>query len=47
LRVFVLLFEVALEFKLGSVFGLVDEDLGHQRIIIIFLVLVVGVNNLD
>jgi hypothetical protein len=46
-RVFVLLLEITLELKFGSVFGLVDEDFRHQRIIIIFLVFVVGVNDLD
>jgi hypothetical protein len=43
---FVLLFEVALEFELGVGLALVDEDLRNQRIVIVFSVFAVGVDDL-
>ena len=40
------LLEVALEFELGGALGLVDDDLGHQGVVIIVPVLSIGVDDL-
>jgi len=47
MRVFSFFFEVTLQFELRSIFRLVNEDFSNQRIIIILLVLVVGVEYLE